>query len=113
MRISHLATIAVLLLCLPGCDSDRQADAGTNTPTPSTTPTGCNQGSATVTFGDGAAFTFGPVALTKMACSNERNELEARIMNLLGLPSYWSAHDGTLSIYPATVTDTGMLFHAP
>jgi heat shock protein HslJ len=74
--------------------------------------TGCNQGSATVTLGEAGMISFGPVALTKMACSDERNQLEARIVNLLGLPSYWSAHDGTLTIYPATVTDTGMLFRA-
>jgi heat shock protein HslJ len=74
--------------------------------------TGCNQGSARVTLGEGGTITFGPVALTKMACSDEHNKLEARIVNLLGLPSYWSAHDGTLSIYPATVADTGMLFRA-
>ena len=74
--------------------------------------TSCNQGSATVTLGEGGTISFGPVTLTKMACSEDRNKLEARIVNLLGLPSYWSAHDGTLSLYPANVTDTGMLFHA-
>ena len=74
--------------------------------------TGCNHGSAAVTLGEGGMISFGPVALTKTACSDDRNQLEVRIVTLLGLPSYWSAYDGTLSLYPANVTDTGMLFRA-
>jgi heat shock protein HslJ len=44
--------------------------------------TGCNSGSATVEITD-TTVTFGPIALTKMACSPELTELEASVLAVL------------------------------
>jgi heat shock protein HslJ len=44
--------------------------------------TGCNSGSSSVEISD-TTITFGPIALTKMACSPELNELEAHVIAVL------------------------------
>jgi heat shock protein HslJ len=44
--------------------------------------TGCNSGSTSVEISD-TTITFGPIALTKMACSPELTELEAHVLAVL------------------------------
>jgi heat shock protein HslJ len=44
--------------------------------------TGCNTGSSSVEISD-TTITFGPIALTKMACSPELTELEAHVLAVL------------------------------
>lgn len=43
---------------------------------------GCNTGSASYTVGEGT-LTVGPVAMTRMACGDERGELEAAVLRVL------------------------------
>jgi heat shock protein HslJ len=47
-----------------------------------TISTGCNSGSTSVEITD-TTITFGPIALTKMACSPELNDLEASVLVVL------------------------------
>lgn len=72
--------------------------------------TGCNTGSASVVI-EGDQFTIGPVALTKKACAQDSMDLETHIVALLQEPSYWSVDGDSLKVYPANITDTGVIFH--
>lgn len=69
--------------------------------------TGCNTGSATVTFANDATFTIGPLVMTKKPCDDPG--LGARIIALLDSPQYWSVTGNRLTIYPATISDSGMI----
>ncbi len=71
--------------------------------------TGCNTGSASVVI-DGDQFSIGPIALTKKACAQDAMDLEAHIVSLLQEPSYWSVDGDSLKVYPANITDTGIIF---
>ena len=74
--------------------------------------TGCNTGSAPITYMGADQFAIGPIALTKKACATDAMTLETRIVGLLELPMYWSVDAGALKIYPATVSDSGMILTA-
>ncbi len=69
--------------------------------------TGCNTGSAPVTFAADGTFTVGPLALTQKPCDDPG--LETRIVGLLAAPQYWSVTGNRLAIYPSTMTDSGMI----
>lgn len=60
--------------------------------------TGCNTGSATVSLGEGT-ITFGPLALTKMACEQPLMDLESSVLSVL-------AGDVTFEIEARTLTIT-------
>ncbi len=60
--------------------------------------TGCNTGSATVSLGEGT-ITFGPLALTKMACEQPLMDLESSVLSVL-------SGDVTFEIEARTLTIT-------
>ena len=58
-------------------------------------------------FATDGAFTIGPLVTTKKPCDDPG--LEARIIALLDSPQYWSVTGNRLTIYPATISDSGMI----
>lgn len=59
--------------------------------------TGCNTGSAPVTI-EGDTLSFGPLAMTKMACDDARMQLESQIVTVLSGTPTWSIEAATLTI---------------
>jgi heat shock protein HslJ len=59
--------------------------------------TGCNQGNTEVTEADGV-LTFGPMAMTRMACEPAVMEVETRIVEVLGLPLTFEADGDVLTL---------------
>ena len=73
--------------------------------------TGCNTGSATVSFTTANELTVGPVALTKMACTDELNAVEASLVGQLENPLSWGVDGDTLTLVPTNVSDSGLQLH--
>jgi heat shock protein HslJ len=59
--------------------------------------TGCNTGSASVEITD-TTMTFGPMALTRMACDDDRTRLEASVVLVLDGEVTYEISGDTLSI---------------
>jgi heat shock protein HslJ len=59
--------------------------------------TGCNTGSAPATIGDGT-ITFGPLALTKMACQQPLMDLESSVLSVLAGDVTFEIEAGSLTI---------------
>lgn len=75
---------------------------------------GCYSGSGPVAF-EGDQLTIGPIGPAAIACPQdviEQYVAEQRILGLLQEPSYWSVDGDSLKIYPAHVTDSGIIFTA-
>ncbi len=62
--------------------------------------TGCNNGSGAVEIGDGI-LTFGPLATTRKACSDELNALEATTLSVLDAEVTWTISGDSLSLRKA------------
>jgi heat shock protein HslJ len=58
---------------------------------------GCNRGGGTVTVAEGT-LTFGPIALTKMACEGGAMEVERLVSAVLGGEARYSIDAGTLTL---------------
>lgn len=65
--------------------------------------TGCNSGSATATIGDGT-ITFGPLALTKMACEQPLMDLEMSVLSVLSGDVTFEIEAGSLTITSSSGT---------
>lgn len=65
--------------------------------------TGCNSGSATATIGDGT-ITFGPLALTKMACEQPLMDLETSVLSVLAGDVTFEIEAGSLTITSSSGT---------
>ena len=59
--------------------------------------TGCNSGSAEVTVTDDAV-TFGPMALTRMACEGDVMEFENAVVQVLGDPLEYTLEGDELTL---------------
>jgi heat shock protein HslJ len=59
--------------------------------------TGCNTGSASAAIGDGT-ITFGPLALTKMACEQPLMDLESSVLSVLAGDVTFEIEAGSLTI---------------
>jgi heat shock protein HslJ len=74
-----------------------------------TVDTGCNKGSATVTFGDDGTFTVGPLRTTKMACVDpDLAAVESTLLATLDGTVAWSVAGDRLSLTPTMMSDTGL-----
>ena len=65
--------------------------------------TGCNSGSAEVQV-DGDQITFGPVALTRMACDQQRTDFETALVALLAEPLTYAVTDSGATLTAADGT---------
>jgi heat shock protein HslJ len=65
--------------------------------------TGCNSGSATAAIGDGT-ITFGPLALTKMACEQPLMDLETSVLSVLAGDVTFEIEAGSLTITSSSGT---------
>jgi heat shock protein HslJ len=74
--------------------------------------TGCNSGSADVTYGPDRTATIGAITLTKIGCEPDAAALEQRIVTFLAEPLLWDVVDGKLKLLPTNVTDSGMILSA-
>lgn len=88
----------------------RFADNGDGTGTVAV-HSGCNTGSAKVTYSGTDELTIGPIALTRMACSDELNALETSLVGLLEHPQSWGVDSDTLKLLPLDVSDSGVQLH--
>ena len=70
--------------------------------------TGCNSGSTTVEVAD-ATLTFGPIAMTKMACPGAASELEATVTTVLDGEVDYTVDGDTLTI---TKGSQGLVYRA-
>ncbi len=59
--------------------------------------TGCNQGNAEVMVADGV-LTFGPMAMTRMACEPDVMAVEAQIIEVLSQPLTYEADDDVVTL---------------
>jgi len=72
---------------------------------------GCNTGSATLTYTSADELAVGPIALTRKACSDELNALETSLVGQLENPLSWSVDGDVLNLIPTNVSDSGLQLH--
>jgi heat shock protein HslJ len=72
--------------------------------------TGCNQGSAMAAF-DGDQLQIGPITVTERACDDDIMRIEQMLLGQLEERQHWGAGDGTLSLTPVNISDSGLHFH--
>lgn len=73
--------------------------------------TGCNTGTAPVTFEGEYTVLIGPLTMTEMACTDADNTtIEQGLLFVLAEPLTWSVHDGVMTLIPQTISDTGLHF---
>lgn len=74
-----------------------------------TVDTGCNSGSGTVTYSHDDQLQVSDLAVTERACVDEAPaSLERTILAVLAEPLVWVVEGDHLTVYPMTVTDTGL-----
>ena len=71
--------------------------------------TGCNMGSAHVTFERGDQLVVGPLTLTTLPCSSTAGNVETTIVFILGQRNSWDIVDGKLKLIPLGITDVGLI----
>ena len=71
--------------------------------------TGCNMGSAHVTFERGDQLVVGPLTLTTLPCSSTAGNVETTIIFILGQRNSWDIVDGKLKLIPLGITDVGLI----
>jgi len=75
--------------------------------------TGCNMGTAPVTFEGEHTVLIGPLTMTEKACTDARiTEIEKGLLFVLAEPLTWSVSDGVMTLIPQNITDTGLHFVA-
>lgn len=73
--------------------------------------TGCNQGSAPVTFA-GDTLQVGPITVTEKACLDEGvTQIEQMLLGQLTEEQSWFTDGSQLNLFAARISDTGMSFH--
>ena len=73
--------------------------------------TGCNMGTAPVTFEGEHTVLIGPLTMTEKACTDTRiTEIEMGLLFVLAEPLTWSVSGGVMTLIPQNITDTGLHF---
>jgi heat shock protein HslJ len=75
--------------------------------------TGCNSGTGQALFAADGSMTVGALTITSRGCADaDVTAMEKGMLAVLAEPLRYSVHDGLLTVYPLTVTDTGLVFTA-
>lgn len=110
-KVDGLITIAGLQPVPDGSNAAlRFTDNGDGTGTVEV-HSGCNTGSAPVTYSSDHELTVGPITLTRMACSDDLNALEASLVGQLENPLSWTLDGELLTLIPTNVSDSGLQLH--
>ena len=77
-----------------------------------TVNTGCNTGTAKVTFENGTQMVVGPLTLTKNTCQGSAGDIETTMLFILAERNNYFVKGDTLTLTPLTITDVGLTLKA-